>query len=362
MNHLIPTTTNVSIQLNIQTTREAIKPAISNSLCLHMNDINKTMLVLQETMDNHEYQLLEHIYKIVNPFEFIFSHVPGSSVSVSKVKPDSILFFELMELFQMCAIGDLLVTHAKIHVAHLTPNYASTQYFMNMLREEHDDLVISEDFDYYTLYEKYVLHTCEHKFDLMICEFREDNCDTTAYTHNILLIFIIILKYQQQNGMCIIKLENIIYKPVIDVIFMLSSVYDKVYVAKSLISSVTKGERFLICKKFNSTTTSPLWSHVEEHVLPKMDYADLHDKNIFSLIDNPLPYCFLNKLEESNLVIGQQQIEAFDQIISIWKHKNREDKIESLTKTHLQKCIQWCEKNQLPHNKFLENVNIFLHK
>jgi hypothetical protein len=31
-----------------------------------------------------------------------------------------------------------------------------------------------------------------------------------------------------------------------------------------------------------------------------------------------------------------------------------------LKRIHIQKCIQWCEKNQLPHNKFIDKVNIFL--
>ena len=82
--------------------------------------------------------------------------------------------------------------------------------------------------------------------------------------------------------------------------------------------------------------------------------------NIHSIIDNNIPYYFSNKIEESNAVIGQQQLEAYDQIINILKNKNKDDKIEVLKRSHIQKCIQWCEKNQLPHNKFVERVNIFL--
>ena len=59
-------------------------------------------------------------------------------------------------------------------------------------------------------------------------------------------------------------------------------------------------------------------------------------------------------------MIGQQQLEAYDQIINIFKNKNKDEKIEVLKRNHIQKCIQWCEKNQLPHNKFVERVNIFL--
>ena len=86
----------------------------------------------------------------------------------------------------------------------------------------------------------------------------------------------------------------------------------------------------------------------------------IFNNNIHSIIENSIPYYFSNKIEETNAVIGQQQLEAYDQIINILKNKNKDDKIEMLKRTHIQKCIQWCEKNQLPHNKFVERVNIFL--
>ena len=67
----------------------------------------------------------------------------------------------------------------------------------------------------------------------------------------------------------------------------------------------------------------------------------------------------LNKLEEINAVIGQQQLEAYDQIINIFKSVNRDEKIDLLKRNHIQKCIQWCEKNNISHNKFIDSVNIF---
>ena len=100
---------------------------------------------------------------------------------------------------------------------------------------------------------------------------------------------------------------------------------------------------------------------IEEKLLSILNDNELmNNKCISSIIDNDLPYYLLNKLEESNIVIGQQQLEAYDQIINIFKNRNREEKLEHLKRIHIQKCIQWCEKNQLPHNKFIDKINIFL--
>ena len=103
-------------------------------------------------------------------------------------------------------------------------------------------------------------------------------------------------------------------------------------------------------------------SEIEEKIIKKININSIKngDYVVESLIINEIPYHFVNKLEEFNAVIGQQQLEAYDQIINIFNNKNREEKIELLKRNHIQKCIQWCEKNQLPHNKFIDKTNIFL--
>ena len=178
-----------------------------------------------------------------------------------------------------------------------------------------------------------------------------------------ILILLIIIKNQKNQGISVIKIDNILYKTVIDVIFILSGIYDKIYLVKSSISNITKGERYLICKGYNENchNNKKLLINIEENLLSIINNNELmHNKCISSIIDNDLPYYLLNKLEESNIVIGQQQLEAYDQIINIFKNRNREEKLENLKRTHIQKCIQWCEKNQLPHNKFIDKINIFL--
>ena len=67
------------------------------------------------------------------------------------------------------------------------------------------------------------------------------------------------------------------------------------------------------------------------------------------------------KLNDMNISIGQQQLEALDLIINILKKKNKEEKIETMQKSNIQKCILWCEKYKIPCNKFSEKTNIFLH-
>ena len=82
--------------------------------------------------------------------------------------------------------------------------------------------------------------------------------------------------------------------------------------------------------------------------------------NIQSIIDQEIPYHFINKIDDINIINGQQQLESIIQVINILKNKNKEDKIEYIKKTNIQKSVNWCEKFKIPCNKFSDRVNIFL--
>lgn len=364
MNYYIIPKNNCQIHLDLKRI-DKIHPHISHSLFYYLTNLNSQIKKVQyynnESVNEQINEItIDYINKIVNPFEFVHSIVPGSNISVSKVKPESKIFFEMFEIFQLFSINDFLSLKQKINIAHLTPNHSSTNYFLNMLREDDDDTIVCEDFVFKQLYSMFLKNQFEHKLDLLICEFN-DYTDTRSYIKNMLLTFAIIVKYQASDGVCIIKIDNVFYKPIIDIIFALSTIYDKIFIIKPTISDIATGERYIVCKSFNvnGVDFSNLLHQVETKVIPKLDTKEC-DFHYESVIKNNIPYFFLNKIEESNAVIGQQQLEAYDFIINIFKNKNRDEKIESIKRTHIQKCINWCEKNQLPHNKFVDKINIFL--
>lgn len=346
---------NINIQPNISDIE--IVPYVSYSLIHYLNDIYRQLLILEDENDELN---IDYINKIVNPFEFIHTNVPGSFTSVSKVKPEANIFFELMEISQICNMTTLLSPLIKkLVIYHITPNYASTNYLINMLREDCDDIVINEHFDYNTLREKYLCKSLPTKIDLFLFEFNDvEYTNIQKYLKNMILTLFIICKCQNNGGTCIIKIDNAFYKVIVDMLFIFSCIYEKVYIIKPSISKITKGERYVVCKNMNSQMLlqNELLAKLEKHIdkLLNDNYV------VHSLIQNQIPYHFLNKIEESNVVIGQQQLESYDLLINIFKNKNKDDKIESLKRNHIQKCIQWCERNQIPHNKFTDKINIFL--
>ena len=364
MNYYILSKNNFKIDIFLSTTTTPIAPYISYSLIYYLRETYTNLLKLEDSIEltNEPNGItLKDINQIVNPFEFIHTNVPGTIISVSKVKPDSSLFFDLMDIFQICNIIDVFASKNKINIANFTPNYTSSNYLLNMLREDNEDITINETFNYNDICDKYIKETIDTKINILIFEFKEEEyINPKQYIKNVLLTLYIISKYQAHNGISIIKLDGVFYKAIIDVILILTSIYQKVYLIKPNISKITKGERYIICKNFDNEIFNKikLLDQLEEKVKSFLT----NDDNIWvdSFIKNEIPYYFLNKIEESNAVIGQQQLESYNQIINIFKNKNKEDKVENLKRTHIQKCIQWCEKNQIPHNKFIDKINIFL--
>ena len=188
--HILPKNKfNIKIEPDIKWSC-SITPFISYSLIYYLNDIYNQILSINE--DSNSDMDIEHINHIINPFEFIHRNVPGCPISVSKVKPDSSVFFELMEIFQICNISDFLSLKTQINIAHITPNHSSSNYLLNMLREENMDNVLSMAFDYDLLVNMFISNEYTHKMDLFIFELNDcDYISTDVYIRNMLLILYI---------------------------------------------------------------------------------------------------------------------------------------------------------------------------
>jgi hypothetical protein len=108
MNYYILPKNNFKISFFLSVSEKNVNPFISFSLIYHLNDIYTNLLKLEDSSSSNSNSTnnvtIDYINQMVNPFEFIHTTVPGSLLSVSKVKPESNIFFELMEIIQICNI------------------------------------------------------------------------------------------------------------------------------------------------------------------------------------------------------------------------------------------------------------------
>jgi hypothetical protein len=347
--YILPKNIN-TINVNPIASVNDCKPYISFSFLNYYLEIKKQIIEMFKFDNDLSDNTFEEAIRIINPYEFIFSKVPGSKFSVSKLKPNSNLFYDLFEILNNMNLFDNFKSQC-ITSLHISPNFNDSIDCYEMFREGYNDDIMHS-------------HTInidnempERQFEYIF--FDTNSCNEREYFISLVNIIIIILRNQKYDGHVIIKIKDILHKPVLDCLYLLTSLYDKVYIAKPNTNNITSLDRYVVCKRFQYNETSRAYLRLNLIRLIVL-IKKLDNKNVIDILGYDVPYYFKNKIDDLNIIIGQQQIEALDQIIAIFKNKNKNDKIESIKKSNIQKSVYWCEKHKIPCNKFAEKINIFL--
>lgn len=199
------------------------------------------------------------------------------------------------------------------------------------------------------------------KYDVLCIENELDHLITgtniNRYILHLLKSLMIIIKNQKEGGSCIIKMYQTVHKPVIEFLYMLSVLFGKISIVKPKTSDPTTFVKYIVCKHFLVSSKN------KDHYLTQYSklayfinsYLMDHKKpNIISLIDQTIPYYFVNKLDDVNVIIGQPQLEYMNQTISMGKQLGSD-----ITKKPKLNC--WGDKGNFHYNKGVDNkCNIFL--
>ena len=167
---------------------------------------------------------------------------------------------------------------------------------------------------------------------------------------------------QKKGGCFVLKCFDCFYKVTTELIYLLSTMYEKVYVVKPNTSRYANSERYLVCINFlhaDSKEYAPIFEQLMENVC--------HPNNSIHFIRSffngiKIPMFYYSKLEECNSVIGQIQIDNIYTTLSLIENRYKSDKINFYMKTNIQKCVKWCIKNKMEYNSGVidtEEKNIF---
>jgi hypothetical protein len=337
---------NTFISFSLKSDKLPTPTHISHSLVEHLNEIHEN---INRLLENEDIYSLENLVEAINPYQHLFTKIPNYSFAVSKLKPYSASFFEFMELAQTVNLFENF-QNKTMQYSYLEDSHQFVSEYMSILREDNNDKMINLQKVNYTQY--------YHSFDFLYYELKRES-DINASVIEILNSLINISFFQKQKGICVIKINDLIHKPLIEILFILSSLYEKCYIIKPNTCDITSNERYFVCKNFRSLLSNYFKQQLIENI-EKIKKIKDNGEFVYSLIQNEISYYFITKLEESNIIIGELTIETLNKMISVMKNKNKEEKIELMRKSNIQKCISWCEKYKLPYNKFTEKVNIFL--
>ena len=385
--YILPKNIN-KIDINPKITNSNLNTYISHSL---YNYYNKSINYLQKICDEEGILdinfLLDNIVKTINPYEYIYSKVPGSNYSVSKLKPKTNLFYDIFEIFSSLNILENY-NNCNIKSIIISKNHSDIDDYLQLTRENFKDNNI-----FYENIEMDFINNIniqnKEKYDFIFYEKingllnKENNIfNKSQDIINLLKLLMLIIKCQKTNGFTIIKIDSLFDKSIIDFLYILSSLFDKVLIIKPNTSNIITFEKYIVCKNFMFSANDSKQNFLSTNNLNLLDnlylktenflnmfnsfiesisdYNILQKINIKYLIQQDIPCHFINKLDEINIILGQQQLESIDNIINIIKNKNKDDKLELIKKANIQKSINWCEKYKIPYNKFIDKINIFL--
>jgi hypothetical protein len=138
---------------------------------------------------------------------------------------------------------------------------------------------------------------------------------------------------------------------------LLSYYYKTVFIVKPHTSRYANSEKYIVCKNFKN----PLHFNLKKKffgILKILNNIEYSNYNITSILDLKQNLYFLNIVQEINHILGQRQIENILYTIKLIENKDQyREKIEKMKNINIQRCIKWCNENNIETNKLKDIVN-----
>ena len=369
---------------------------ISYSLCEYLSKFKKQIEVSSDSWDS--------IKKYTNPYEFIHTLIPGNKFSISKLKPLSRSFYKMIELWKMFKLGEIRNLYSShlpqsctptpiktFHIAegpggfieatsYMRKNPNDIYYGMTLLNDDpgcpgwkksntflennpNVKIINGEDGtgDILKLENyKYCKNLLMNSIDIITADGGIDvsndfNKQEKLVSKLLIAEIIYAVTMQKKGGYFILKIFDIFSKLTVDMLYLLSCLYNEVYITKPHTSRLANSEKYIVCKNFLLDDSSMLYDAFCRE-FSKLDTSD----EICGLLSIEHDYYFLNKVEEINVVLGQRQLENIITTLNIITNRNNYDKVDSMKRLHIQKSIAWCEKHDISSVKLFSSNNIFL--
>ena len=384
---LLPNIINTISPENLEIEKNQSDYIISKSLARYLSSM-KTQI------DNYPNEW-DQYKKYTNPYEYIHTPIPYSKLSVCKLKPLSRSFFKLIEIFNIFNIDfgsnpitsfhlaegpggfvEALITYRENNNTvnnkdiyygmtlindddENIPGWKKSKYFLN--KHQNVKIVTGKDktgnllnvdnlwFCYDNFKNSVDLITGDGGFDFSTNFNQQEHLSVNLIFSQIVYA----LAMQKKGGMFILKIFDIFTQITIELLYILSSLYEKCYIVKPHASRCANAEKYILCKNFKLDNTYDLIKKFSDF------FSYLDDKPIYKILNIKLPYLYINKIEDINAILGQQQLENILSTLHILDN-NKPDKLDTIKKNNILKCIQYCIKNKLPYHKNINQHNMFV--
>lgn len=382
-----------------------IRPSNLKLLCKEITeDDGKLIISLKKYLNKIKGLIDKHITqwdnakKYTNPYEFIHTNVPNTKNSISKLKPISRAFFKLIEIYKthhLLPQDDLPIK--SFHLAegpggfieattYLRTNPDDKYYGMTLIEDKNINIPGWNKADFLLknhpnielvsgadksgdLYKeenlKYIIKKYANSMDIITADggfdFSSDFNKQEQIAFRLIFTQVIYaLVMQKKNGHFVLKIFDIFEDCTTDILYLLSSFYEKVIIMKPYTSRYANSEKYVVCKNFKYEKIDDLYPKFIG-ILKFFNGFDFSKYKIKSILDIPIQNYYINSINEINAILGHQQIENILNTIKIITHKDKkQEKIYNLKCQNVTKCINWCIKNNIPYSKSNISSNIFI--
>ena len=327
------------IRLNIQ---EKIKPRYISSVQSYSMEIQSRIGVNANNANAN------------NVYEYLYTKVPNTNTPVCKINgtqsnqsngnsngnSNSILFFELFEILSNSYIQDWYSHQTEpVKSLHISRQW---EISVNSLQLAKPSMIN-------------VANGCESvpgfhlaKYSFIFME--------TLNEHDWLQSILVVLYYQKYGGIFILKVNAYLELLLEEIVFYISSMFDKTIIIKPTVSNSLTFESFIIFIHYSKDSVDTL-ANKQHSVVSLRSFvhspSPLSPLTYHSILNAGIPNYFSLRITDVNVIIGQKRIEQLNAIISslyvpdtpLTHEKNKRNKI--------QKAVQWCEKYHIPYNKFI---------
>jgi 23S rRNA U2552 (ribose-2'-O)-methylase RlmE/FtsJ len=384
---------------------------ISESIYSYLCKSKRTI----ETCNSDEWDAAK---KFTNPYEFIHTLIPGQKCAISKLKPLSRSFYKMIEIIKHCKLFPFYHQQQQqqqeetpiqtFHlaegpggfieaVAHIRANSDDVYHGMTLVDarsagcpgwnksrsflERNPNVIIEYGADgtgdllslsnYDACCAKYGQQGRQMNFISADggFDFSSDFNNQEILAQNLIVAEVLYaISLQKYEGSFVLKIFDIFTKVTVDLLQLLCGVYDDVIIFKPNTSRIANSEKYVVCKRFN---VSDEGTHKALIAKFRQFFISLETNNATSPFSKrPLGVSgilraerhsiqLLARIEEINVLLGQQQIENIATTVSMIQSKMY-DRLESYKRVNVQKCILWCERYNIPYNKGIVSTNTFI--
>ena len=159
------------------------------------------------------------------------------------------------------------------------------------------------------------------------------------------------------HGNFILKVFDMFTTCSYEIVYMLSKIFEEVYICKPNTSRFGNSEKYIVCKHKKFEIDDDMFDKIKRFFIQiniyEGDFKDL------SFLTFKLPYQFMNQLTEYNTMFAERQIENINATLSLIINNKKVDMIDKLKNKHINLCIQWLKFHNIQFNSYKKG-NLFL--